>query len=83
MMMMILPPVITTPGGMETGITGNEFQQQVAAANEKSEEEEPRISFRVSPGKALKQWWKKATKIDRKQLAALGASALCSYGLVR
>ncbi|TFJ86774.1 hypothetical protein NSK_001862 [Nannochloropsis salina CCMP1776] len=30
----------------------------------------------------FRRWWKKTAKIDRKKLAALGASALCSYGLV-
>lgn len=30
----------------------------------------------------FKKWWKKTAKIDRKKLAALGASAVCSYGLV-
>lgn len=30
----------------------------------------------------FKKWWQKTAKIDRKKLAALGASALCSYGLV-
>ncbi len=30
----------------------------------------------------VKRWWEKTAKIDRKKLAALGASAVCSYGLV-